>query len=351
MARWKILPKIALAGLAFTAISWSSHALSETVLTFNRWTPATHHFHARIFQPWAERVAEATEGRVKIRFTPASLGAPTRQYDLARTGVADITANNQAYTEELFPLALFAEMPFLSNSAEALSVANWRATQRLQEQTDEYKDVKLLAVFSNGPAMIFTRQTEINSIDDIKGLRMRTTDGIPSQIARKLGATPITAPITEGYQMLSKGIIDSMILPADSIYSFRMDQYLEHMTRIPNGLYSSSFFVVMNKAKWDALPEQDQKAIMRVSGEHLAIEAGKVWDDQDKMATAAFKERGMNVSDASPALLADIESRLASIQEDWIKLAQSKGIDGKALLEEVSKEVRAYEVQKAARGE
>ncbi|WP_397474746.1 TRAP transporter substrate-binding protein [Pusillimonas sp.] len=347
MQQWrKYVSRLVAAGLFAGAVGWSAAAVSETVLTFNRWTPATHHFHSRIYQPWAERVEHATEGRVKIRFTPASLGAPPRQFDLARTGVADLTSNNQAYTVEIFPLAMFAELPFVANSAESLSVANWRATQALMAEHDEYKDVKLLGVFSNGPAMVFTRKKPIRTIDDIQGLRTRTSDGIPSKIAARLGAIPITAPVTEAYQMLSKGIIDSVILPPDSIYSFKMDQYLDYMTRIPKGLYSSTFFLVMNKAKWDALSQEDQEGIMSVSGENLAIEAGKVWDDQDRIAIEAFEERGMQIADPDPALITAIEAKLAPITEEWLQVAQSKGVDGQALLDEVQRHIKEYESEK-----
>src|SRR6476620_5593979 len=87
------------------ALIASAWAQEPVVLRFNRWVPPTHHFHTQIMVPWAERVAKATDGRVKIEFTPASLGAPARQFELALTGVADITAGNQTYTPERFILS------------------------------------------------------------------------------------------------------------------------------------------------------------------------------------------------------------------------------------------------------
>jgi len=317
-------------------------AAETTVLTFNRWTPATHHFHARIMKPWADRVEEATQGRVKIQFTAASLGSPARQFDLARTGVVDIAASNQSYTAERFPLAGFAELPFLSSSAEALSVANWRGTVALQKQVDEYQGTKLLTVFSNGPGMIFTRNKAVNAIADLENVRVRASEGIPARVAALLGAVPVSAPVTEAYQMLSKGIIESILLPPDSIHSFKMDQYLKHMTTTPDGLFSSTFFVVMNEAKWNALPEQDRQAIMSVSGESFAREAGRVWDDQDKMALAAFKEGGMDTHVADEALAAEIRKRLAPLEKEWLAQAKAKGVDGEQLLTKVRADIGSY---------
>src|SRR4051812_39403022 len=89
------------ASTAFACLSPAS-AQEATTLRFNRWVPVTHHFHARILVGWAERVEKATQGKVKVEFTPASLGAPPRQFDLAVTGVADVTSGNQSYTPERF---------------------------------------------------------------------------------------------------------------------------------------------------------------------------------------------------------------------------------------------------------
>ena len=158
----------ALALLAATALMVVPASAEEVVLRFNRWVPPTHHFHARIMVGWAERVAKATNGRVKVEFTPASLGAPPRQFELALTGVADIAAGNQTYTPERFVLSRVAELPFLSDNAEPLSVAHWRVQEKYLSKGDEFKGTKLLTVFNNGPYQIFTTTKPIQQISDLK---------------------------------------------------------------------------------------------------------------------------------------------------------------------------------------
>src|SRR5687767_2922606 len=86
----------------------------DMVLRFNRWVPPTHHTMTRIMEPWARQVGEVTQGRVKIEFTPASLGAPPRQFDLAVEGIADVTFGNEDYTPARFVLTAVAQLPFLS---------------------------------------------------------------------------------------------------------------------------------------------------------------------------------------------------------------------------------------------
>lgn len=322
-------------------------AQAETTLLFNQWVPHTHHYHARIMKPWADRVAKATKGRVKINFTTASLGSPPRQFELALTGVAALAAGNQAYTPARFPLATFAELPFLATDAESLSVANWRVSQKfVVPKKDEYKGTKLLTVFSNGGAMIYTRKTDVKAIGDIANLKLRAAGGLPTDVAKRLGGVPVGAPITEAYQMLSRGIVDGTLLAPDSIYSFRMNKFIEHMTQLRQGLFSSTFFVVMNGKAWSSLSKEDQNAIMSVSGEDFARRAGAVWDDQDRKAMAAFKSGGMKIRAADPALEKALRARLAPIEAEWVEKAAKHGIDGKAVLAALRAEIASYKPSK-----
>lgn len=329
----------ALAGSLFTA---AASAQEVVTLRFNRWVPATHHFHARTMVGWAERVEKATQGRVKIEFTPASLGAPARQFELAQTGIADVTAGNQSYTAERFLTSRVAEMPFLGDSAEALSVAFWRTHMRHFAKADEYKGTKLLTLFNNGAYQIFTAKKPINSIADLRNMKIRVTAGMPTDIGNALQVVSVNSPITEVYEMLSRGIVDGSFLPPDSIRSFQMEKVLSYQTQIPLGLLNSAFFAVMNEAKWNALSKANQEAINSVSGEAFAREAGRVWDDQNRIADEAFAKSGMKISKASDAFTKELHERLGGIEAQWIKEVTPRGIDGKAALDMLRKETASY---------
>ncbi|MGE0736418.1 MAG: TRAP transporter substrate-binding protein [Alphaproteobacteria bacterium] len=343
MKKWIIGACFGLAGLGWLP---GNAAAEAVVLRFNRWVPPTHHFHARIMVGWAERVEKATNGRVKIEFTAASLGAPPRQFDLAATAIADLTAGNQTYTPERFVASRVAELPFLGDNAEALSVAQWRVHEKYLAKADEYKGTKLLTVFNNGPYQVFTAKKNIVQVADLKNLKIRVAGGMPTEIAKALETVPVGAPVTEAYEMLSRGIVDGMFLPPDSIRSFRMNKFLDYQVKVPRGLFNAAFFVVMNEKKWASLPKADQDAIMSVSGETFAREAGKIWDDQDRIANEEFGKSGMKISTASDAFMADLKKRIGHIEEAWVKEAAARGVDGRAALEMFRREAAAYKPQK-----
>lgn len=328
-------------GIVMTATT-PARADDPITLRFNRWVPLTHHFHSRFSVGWAERVEKATQGKVKIEFTPASLGAPARQFELAMTGVADVTAGNQSYTPERFVASRVAELPFLGDSAEALSVAQWRVQQRYLQKANEYRGTKLLALFDNGASEIFTTKKPVNTLADLKGLKMRGTPGVGTDVARALDVVQVNAPITDVYEMLSRGIADGAFLSPDSVKSFQLDKSLRFQTRVPGGLYNSAFFLVMNEGKWNAIPKAAQEQILSVSGEVESREAGRIWDDQQKMANDAFAAGGMTSGKFSDAELKEIHRRLAPIEQAWIKEAAERGVDGRAALDMLRKEAASY---------
>ena len=82
-----------IAALAVTAASsaWlhAAPANAETKILLNRFVPAKHPFNTGMFVPWAKDVAKATNGRVKVEFSTASLAPPPKQWNMVSKGIAD----------------------------------------------------------------------------------------------------------------------------------------------------------------------------------------------------------------------------------------------------------------------
>jgi TRAP-type C4-dicarboxylate transport system substrate-binding protein len=96
----------------------------------------------------------------------------------------------------------------------------------------------------------------------------------------------------------------------------------------------------MNEDKWNKLPKQDQDAIEKLSGEHIARLAGASWDEADRKGMEALKKSGVKIVEANPAFVAEVKKRSAPIIEDWITKANAKGIDGVKVLAEFREELK-----------
>lgn len=320
----------------------SGGAQAQTTLQVANWLPPVHPIVADIVVPWGERVAEVTEGRVQVEIMSSPLGSPPAHFDIARDGLADVTYSVHGYTPGRFTLTQMAELPFLSDTAEALSVAYWRVHESHFAAANEHEGVKLLGLFAHGPGHIYTTSREISALSDASGLRMRIGSSVANQVADAMGMSPMQVPSTEVYEVLSRGVADGIFFPHESVPFFRLESVLNHGLTFPGGLYNSSFFLVMNEDTWNSLSPEDQAAIDSVSGEALAVLAGQAWDAADAAGLEAMQATGLSLVEADAALLAEMQTLLAPIEADWIEAAAGRGVDGAAALEALRAEIAAY---------
>ncbi|MEM9224565.1 MAG: TRAP transporter substrate-binding protein [Pseudomonadota bacterium] len=318
----------ALASVALLALP----ALAQTTLTVSNWLPPSHPLVKDIVVPWGAAVEEATEGRVKVEVMAAPIGRPPAQYDLVADGAADIGYGVHGYTPNRFGLTTIAELPFLSDSAETLSVAYQEVHDEFFADADEHKGVHLLGVFTHGPGGIYTTGDAVGSLAQADGRKMRVGGGLANMVAQRLGMVPVSAPAPQVYEILSNGVADGILFPPESVPFFKIDSVLKSGVTVPGGLYNTSFFMIMNADTWNGLSAEDKAAIDGLSGVSLARRAGKAWDAADAQGFETMKAAGMSVSKASDAFTGDLETTLSGVDKVFLDAAAEKGINGEAAL-------------------
>jgi TRAP-type C4-dicarboxylate transport system substrate-binding protein len=333
-----------LASAALAILAYAPAAMADTVLKVSNWLPPSHPIVKDMLTPWGKQIEEATKGRVKIEILPSPLGPPPAQFDIAKDGLADVAFSVHGYTPGRFTLTEIAELPFLSDKAEALSVAYWRVTDQMLAKADEHKGVKLLSVFTHGPGHIFNTKKPIKNLDDLKGMKMRVGGGIVNTIAKELDFVPVMQPSSKAYEILSAGVADGILFPHESVPFFKLEKVLKNGTLVPRGLYNTSFFLIMNQAKWDGLAAEDKAAITAASGEAFARLSGKAWDAADKAGLDAMKAAGIQFETMSPGFMTTVANKLSGLEMDWYGKAKAKGVDGEAALKmlraEIGKEMK-----------
>lgn len=336
-----------LAALGILAIDGVSPAFGDVVLRYNQWVPRSHHTQKEMMHPFFARIAKATEGRVRIVPTAASLGSPRAQYDMVRDGVADVIFSVHSYAPARFPLAAIGLLPFNGDSAEAVSVSYWRVTQNvLNKKKDEYSDVKLLALMTSDPGHVYNRKRPIASAEDFKGLKLRVATTVTAEISKAFDVVPVIAPAPKAYEILANGVADGSYSSLSGYVSFRLYKLLPYHTRFEGGLFFSTFYIAMNKRRWNAISAQDQKAIDALGGEAFAIAARRVWDAQARKGAEIMKTSGTKIIDAKGAFLNKVQTQLRFIEKAWIKDADRLGVDGAKALEYMRAQSRAYEASK-----
>ena len=328
----------AIATIATALAAAGAHA--QTTLRMANWLPPSHPLMAEVMVPYAEAIEEATEGRITVEILEAPLGPPPAHYDFAVNGIADITYGVHGYTPGRFPATQVAEVPFLGDSAEATSVAYWRTHEAMLAEAGEQDDVHVLSVFTHGPGEIFVRGRDITGADVMEGAKMRVGGGIVSEVASALGATPVQAPSSQAYELLSGGVADGILFPFESVEFFKLTDILDSALTVPGGLYNTSFFVVMNRGAWEELSPEDQEAIASVSGEALARRAGRAWDAADAAGREAMAG-SVEIGEASEAQMESFRERLQPVVDETLAEISEAGVDAQAALDRMRREVEA----------
>lgn len=323
--------KIAAAASALFVLAGAASA--QTVLRFSNWLPPTHHVVTEMVQPWAADVEKATEGRVKIQVLPA-LGAPPTHFDLVKNGVADIAFSVHAYTPNRFKLTEMAELPFTTDHAVVNSLAYWRTYQKHFAKANEHEGVVLLGLWTNGPYQLFTKGNALSSVDAVKGIKIRVPGTTVEKITKSLGMTPISSPLSEAYEQISRGVIQGMFQQKETVVAFNMTQHMPTASFVPGGFAHSSQYMVVNPAKWQSLEARDRAAIEKLSGEAMVRRFAAVWQAKEDEALGKLKAAGVTVTDVSPAVLTDLRAKLAFVEQEWLADAAKKSPDAKAALDE-----------------
>jgi TRAP-type transport system periplasmic protein len=300
-------------------------AHAQVTLTLSSWVPPAHTL-TMSQREWCEMLEQKVPGKVKCNVLPRAVSAPPATFDSVRNGLADVSFTVHGYTPGRFVMTQMAEMPFMGDSAEAASVAFQRTYARNPVMAEEHKGVKVLAVFTHGPGLVLNTKRPITKVADLDGLKFRVGGGMVNEISKALGMNVTLKPATESFELLSSGVMDGTLFPAESVESFKLEKTIKHATIFPGGLYNTSFVFMMNQAKYDSLPPDVKKAVDEMSGEFAARMMGKGWDKVDRRGMAFMQANGVQFTKADPAFVKAINERTAGLTDKWVKDAEAKGL-------------------------
>lgn len=322
--------------------SMSNVSAKETTLNVSTWLPPTHVQNEVVWPTWAKWVEEATDGRVKVNIEYTSSN-PMQLFQMVEDGVTDAAFSFHGFVPGRFDLQEVVELPGLGVNSEAASAAHWRTYQKYYTKSGEHDGLELLALFAHGQGVMQTK-FEVNSLDDLKGKKIRIGGGVQSEIGKRLGVTPVSAQGNKVYELMQTGVVDGAFMPVTEQKSQRLFEVAPYVTILPSGMYMGSFVMFISPDFMDSISKEDAEAIRSVSGEKLSIMAGKAWDKADEEALQFAKDKGVHVKEltADDPMTIAYDEAMKGLDEAWLKRVENKKADAKAALEMIRKEAADY---------
>ncbi|KAA9019558.1 DctP family TRAP transporter solute-binding subunit [Niallia endozanthoxylica] len=273
------------------------------------------------FNEYAKAVEEATNGKVKFEiFGNGALGGEREMLEGVQLGTLDMSVITTGVVTNFVPEVSVIEFPFLFRDLD--HTYKTLDGEVGQELLDKMSDVNLkgIAFWENGQRHLANSKKPIKSVEDLKGLKMRTIESellLDTYSALGTNATPMAFP--EVYSGLQQGVIDGSDFSTGVYYTTNVYEQSKHFSEV--GLYYASATLVMNQELFASLPEEIQKVIVDL-GKEYAQKERQINQDLMEDYKKNLVEKGVEII---PEEDIDMESFRKAVQPVYEKHAERYG--------------------------
>lgn len=304
----------------------ASPALAET-LKVTTFLPPMHTF-VKAIEEWGAELAEKSGGDLTLEVFPAAqLGPPPRQFDIVRSGGADIAIFLHGLTPGRFPVTELAGLPLTHPSAgDDSEVSSRRLTELAPEYlAEEHAGTRILWLAVTPPLKLHFTEADPSDLDNLKGLRLRYAGATWQQIVETLGASPVPVPPAQTADAMGKGVVDGASFPFEAALAFDLGPVTKY-TMTP-GLASATFAVVMSDAAYDRLSPEMQKLIDDTTGPDRAAWFGAKWDASEAHGREYMEKAGVTIVTLTDAQISGLADSFKSIIEGSIEAVGGTAAD------------------------
>lgn len=278
----------------------------------------THQFHKGM-ELAAEKLAESTGGKVKMEVFPSSqLGTERDMHVSIRTGGVDMLLASPGGASVHLPELAVLDAPYLFRDD-----AHWQAVvygdigAEWERKIAEATGAHIMGWFPRGTRHVVTKGLALNTIDDIRNVKIRVADIPPyPQVFQAFGATPTPVAFSEMYSALQAGVVDGADVPLDTILAHKLHEVSDHVNLIAWS-FAAPGPILLSDDAYNRLSDEDRahlREALRAGTAYIA----KAFSDSEDSVTDALNEKGMTFVtptdlDAWRAAAADAVPQLAEL--------------------------------------
>jgi TRAP-type transport system periplasmic protein len=234
-------------------------------LTFSTYTPPTHQITKDMIS-FCKEIEQATDGQIKVAMYPSgTLTKADQVFDGVVKGISDFGFAVNSYTPRRFPLMEVTELPIPVTSSEKMSQVCLATYKKFQPK--EFSPIKLLGFLSFAGGIISSNKP-IYKFADLKGLLLRCTAS-DVDLVKAIGATPVAKPVTEGYEMLQRGVVDGEVGDYGTIMTYKTGEVLKY--HVEYSFRCLTTWYGMNLKTYNSLTPAQQKIITDLGEKYTTI--------------------------------------------------------------------------------
>ena len=280
-----------------------------------------NNFHTENLVQFAGDIEKASGGRLRI--TVHANGSLFKAPEIKRA-----VQGGQAQIGEILLVnfenenAIFGVdgLPFLAtgyDEAKKLAVAQKPALDKILAA----QGIKLLYTVPWPPQGIYANK-EINSAEDMRGLKWRAYSPATAKIAELVGAQPVTVQAAELSQALATGLVNSYMSSGSTGYDSKTYETLKFWHDTQAWLPKNA--IIVNVAAFNALDAATQQAVLKAATD-AELRGWKISQEKNDWYKKALAEKGMKIVTPSAKLTADMKQVGSVMLVDWEKKAGAEG--------------------------
>lgn len=290
-------------------------------LTYATFIPPVH-MHCKLGQSWSKEIEKRTQGKVKINyFHGGSLLKGNDIYDGVIKGVTDIGMSCFAYNRGRFPAIEAIDLPLGYPSGKVATCVINEFYKKFRPK--ELNNVKVFYLHAHGPGLLNTKKP-VYKLEDLKGMKIRST-GFSAKVTKALGAAPVAMPMGGSYEALQKGVVEGIFTPLEALKQWKLADVIKFTEECYSIGYTTGFYVIMNKAKWDSLPADVKRVFEEVSEEWVA-KHGEAWDATDQKGREYTLKRGNKIISLSPKESTRWANAVRPVITEYVKATEKEGL-------------------------
>ena len=290
-------------------------------------------FHVENARTFAKVVDQVTGGEVKINIHPGgSLGFKgPEMLTSVRDGlipIGDVLLIQQSGENKL--LGLEAQ-PFMTKNLDELAVLHKRFRPAVDKIAAQYNQKVLYMV--PWPRQYVYTKVPAKTIDDLKGIKIRTYNASTTEMFNRVGMTAVQLPWGEVVPSLAAGTIDAVTTSASSGVDGKFWEFLKFM--YPTSHVWSSNVVSVNLDAWNSLSQQHRDAIEGAANTLQPV-FWQVSKSEDDAKSAILNKNGVAIGEVTSAMIGKMQELTAPMQGNYINKV---GAEAKAIIEGYLKDV------------
>ncbi len=322
--------KTAALGLMVASLSWASPGSAQEKLTIRLADTYsnTHYISMEAAQHWMQKVEETLGDRIDFEYYPAQqLGKSADMLSLLESGVADVALTSPAYIGDRLALAQVAELPGMTGTQCDSTAAFWALAadgELLDREVFEPLGIKVLVAASAAPNKLYTTARAVETLDDIRGMKLRAAGRAIVQTIELLGAVPVQMAGPEVYQAVTRGTVEGAVWPPLSVKPYDLQNVFKYGT---DGVTLGSFVVIytIRRDFWDGLDE-DVKTVLEEAGRETSRHLCRYVDENSQAVQDELAEKGqVTFATLEGVEKARWDEKLNQVQETWADELQSRG--------------------------